>query len=141
MIGTPARRQREARPGTNERPFGTSGEWHASAVGRVAVGLIVVVLSVGGCNSSPKSECLSESGAEVCLRIDGGVQINGEGLEPGSELTVKVLDGPTQVVEVDDTGSTGTVGFLTAVVPDSAAVEISGTASGGEAVTGSLSVG
>lgn len=128
-------------PAHRTTAFGTSAGWHASTVGRVAVGLVVVVLSVGGCNPSPKSECLSESGAEVCLRIDGGVQLNGEGLQPGSELTVEVLDGPTQVMEVDETGSTGTVGFLTVVVPDSAAVEISGTAPGGEAVTGRLSVG
>ena len=66
---------------------------------------------------------------------------SGEGLEPGSELTVSVLDGPTQVVQVDESGATGTVGFLTAGVPDSATVDISGTAKGGGELSGRLSGG
>ena len=108
---------------------------------RVLVALGVAVLWVGGCGSSPASDCLSEGGAEVCLTVNGGVQISSEGLEPGSDLTIRVVDGPSQTVKADETGSTGTVGFLTAVEPDSATVDVTGTAKGGEPVSGTLTVG
>lgn len=98
------------------------------------------MLAVGGCGSSQASDCLSESGAKVCPTIDGSVQISGEGFEPGSDLEVEIVDGPSQTVKVDVTGSTGTVGFLAAGEPKSATVVITGTASGGERVSGTLTV-
>lgn len=110
-------------------------------MGRALLAVGVAMLWVSGCSSSPPSDCLTEGSAEVCLTVDGGVQISGEGLEPGSDLTVGLVDGPSQTFEVDETGSTGTVGFLTAVEPESTTAEVTGTARGGEPVSGTLSVG
>ncbi len=110
-------------------------------MGRALLGLVVVALWAGGCSSSPPSDCLTETVAKVCLSLDGGVRVSGQGLEPGSDLTVQLVDGPAQVVQVDETGSVGTVGFLAVVVPDAATVDITGLAQGGEPLSGTLSVG
>lgn len=77
----------------------------------------------------------------MCLTIEGAVQVSSKGLEPGSDLTIQLLDGPSNTVKVDETGSTGTVGFLTTSEPHSATVEVTGTARGGDPVSGTLTVG
>lgn len=106
---------------------------------RYAAPVLLLAAALAACGDDASSECVEEGEAKVCLTLDGGVQITAEGLEPGSELTVSFADGPTHTVEADETGGSGAIGFLTAVAPDAAAADITGTDADGQGFSVNLS--
>lgn len=92
-----------------------------------------------GCGSGSEARsCLTEGAGEVCASLEGGVRVAAEGLEPGSALTVSVVDGPSQTVEVGGDGGIGTIGFLSAVAPEEATIDLRATAADGAPIAGRL---
>lgn len=111
--------------------------------GSVAVGVAASVVSA--CGSGATSECLSTEVGEVCaVSEEGAVTFNGNGLEPGSQVSISAaeVDAPNTILEVDQDGElvakNGEVGFLSFIAGIDFTFTVTAVDENGEAVDGEI---